>query len=553
MSSITGKQRASRIPLDYYKHPDKLVRWKHWLTWGAAILTVLWIASVFLAGEKSILGQRRFSHGTVAVAHKPIEHDCAACHPGFGLLASKESVDKNCQACHLAAPMDIHHKDQKPEMTPNCGRCHSDHHGLDFALTRTADRDCVVCHKDLAASTTKSPLDYAAKVTSFTGDHPEFKLLREQGKDPGHLKFNHKYHMTEGIVLAQGGKPFTVGDIVSGEHRARFANGRKNTEAVKLECANCHETEPKNERQEPPKPNPALADSDRKAWEADVREYYQKKEAARGRIPKSESEEQELLPPRKTGKYMKPIKYDNHCAGCHPLNFDPKIDRPVEHGLPLEGKGSLKNRLEEIYQAEYEKSPNLLLTRSPSLLPLPGKRQDIEKPDRDDLISEKVEQAMRALLAGKRACGECHTDRDGNDLTVATTAIAKPDLPEIWFKHARFDHAAHTNDPRNIDCVVCHKDAYPSTEKDLLDAYASPRKGAEQVMIEGIENCKQCHSSSPKPEFADRGLQGKQDCTECHSYHHGDPKAAAARGHGGGFHARRTRGLEELFGQRFAR
>src|SRR6266542_78811 len=206
MSSITGKQRASRIPLDYYKHPDKLVRWKRWLTWGACALTVIWIGTFLVAGDKSILGERRFSHGAGAVAHKPIEHDCAACHPSFGLLAGKESVDKKCQECHLAAPMDVHHKDQRPDMTPNCGRCHSDHHGLDFALTRTTDRDCVVCHKDLPASTEKKKLDYMAKITSFDGDHPEFKLLRENEQDPGHLKFNHKYHMTEGIVLAQGGK-----------------------------------------------------------------------------------------------------------------------------------------------------------------------------------------------------------------------------------------------------------------------------------------------------------------------------------------------------------
>jgi len=549
MSSITGKQRASRIPLDYYKHPDKLVRWKHWLAWGACALTVIWIGTVLIAGNKSILGERRFSHGAVAVAHKPIEHDCAACHPSFGLLADKKSVDKKCQECHLQPEMDVHHIDQKAEMTPNCGRCHSDHHGLDFALTRTTDRDCVVCHKDLPASTEKKKLDYMAKVTSFTGDHPEFKLLREQEKDPGRLKFNHKYHMTVGIVLAEGGTPFKVGDIVSGEQRSRFANGRKNTEAVKLECANCHETET---RSEPPKPDPALADSNRQAWEAEVRKYYQDKEAARGRIPESESKEQELLPPRKTGKYMKPIKYDTHCAGCHPLTFDAKIDRPVEHGLPLE---ATRKKLEGIYEAEFKKNPALLAAgpEPEPFLSLPGKRRDTEEPD-GRLIRAKTDQAMRSLLAGKRACGECHTDRDGNDLTPASTAIAKPDLPEIWFKHARFDHAAH--DTRGIDCIVCHKDAYASNEKDLLEAYASPRKGAEKVLIEGIDNCKQCHSSSPKPEFADRGWQGKQDCTECHSYHHGDPKAPkppTARGPGGRFHAQRTRRLEDLFGQPFAR
>src|SRR5437763_5176793 len=175
------------------------------------------MSSQFLFGDKGLLGQRRFSHGAVAVAHKPIENDCAACHADFGLTASKESVDAKCQTCHLEAPQDVHHKSQKTEMTPNCGRCHSDHHGLDFNLVRTSDRDCIVCHKDLPASTDKSQLDYAAKISSFSEDHPEFKLLHDKEPDPGKLKFNHKYHMTEGIVLAKGGQGLKVGDILSSE------------------------------------------------------------------------------------------------------------------------------------------------------------------------------------------------------------------------------------------------------------------------------------------------------------------------------------------------
>jgi microcin C transport system permease protein len=34
--------------------------------------------------------------------------------------------------------------------------------------------------------------------------------------DPSKIKFNHKYHMTEGIVLTQGGKPFTLQDMADG-------------------------------------------------------------------------------------------------------------------------------------------------------------------------------------------------------------------------------------------------------------------------------------------------------------------------------------------------
>src|SRR5882724_8396552 len=109
MPITEGKQRASRIPLDYYKHPDPLVRWKRLLAWGLAALSLVWISSAFLFGDKGLLGQRRFSHGAVAVAHKPIENDCAACHPGFGLFADKKTIDDNCRTCHLQTPRDVHH------------------------------------------------------------------------------------------------------------------------------------------------------------------------------------------------------------------------------------------------------------------------------------------------------------------------------------------------------------------------------------------------------------------------------------------------------------
>jgi len=204
-----------------------------------------------------------------------------------------------------------------------------------------------------------------------------------------------------------------------------------------------------------------------------------------------------------------------------------------------------------MYEEAYDKG-KLTNTQSTAFLSLPGKQGDAEAPDREKLVDRKVEAGLRALLAGKRACGECHTDKEGNNLSVASTSIAKSDVPDIWFTHARFDHDKHTAEPRNIDCKVCHKAAYPSGEKHLLEAYGSPRKGAEKVMIEGIENCKQCHSSSPKPEFADRGLQARQDCTECHGYHHGKSGkegATTSRRPSGGFHAHQTKRLEELLGQ----
>ena len=217
---MNAKEIVSRIPLDYYKHPDRMVRTKRLLTWGAGILTVLWIGSVFVpAGERAVIGDRRFSHGPVANVHQPIDAECAACHVNFALFASGKPFkgDQKCQQCHYEGDLATHHGSQKESMTPNCGSCHSDHHGRDWNLNRVADRDCTTCHKDLKDSMTEGDPHYDNKVTSFADQHPEFRDLKTG--DPGKLKFNHKYHMTPGIVLAPGGKPFTLADLPAGAAR----------------------------------------------------------------------------------------------------------------------------------------------------------------------------------------------------------------------------------------------------------------------------------------------------------------------------------------------
>ncbi len=518
--STTGKQKASRIPLDYYKKPDGVVRWKKLLTYGAGIATAVWIGSLFLFGGTK-LGQARFSHGPVAAAHQPIADDCAACHVDFALLASKQTMDSKCQTCHLQPPMDVHHVGQKASLTPNCGTCHTDHKGELFNLTRAADKYCTVCHEDLDKSMEdgfrrqelwKDGIPRENTITAFAKDHPEFHVLKkvEKGKeaDPGKLKFNHKYHLTPGIVLTPGGTPFRVGDIEVA-FREKYRLGRKDGDPVQLECASCHG--PSAPRDMPGKIDRPDPNTDRAGWEAAVRQYFEDRFAAR--MPRLETGE--LQPPRRNGAYMAKIQYQEHCAGCHPLTVDPRLDQPVEHGLQPD---EVRAALTKVYKREFEKNDQLLASRPSSFVPLPGKQFTADRPDAG-LIDRKVEQAMRELMVGKRACGECHFDEKGGEVSVATQRIAPPNVPEIWFTHARFNHVAHTD--RGIGCKECHPGAYPSGDKDLLAAYALPRKGAEKVMIEGIDYCRKCHAPEPAKEFLDRGLEAKHDCTECHSYHHG--------------------------------
>ena len=530
MAYITGKQRASRIPLDYYKHPDRMVRTKRVLTWGAGLLTVVWIGTAFIpAGPNSPLGEKRFSHGPVATPHQAIDADCAACHVNFAVFASGKPFkgDQKCQQCHYEGTLAAHHQ-QKVDMTPNCGKCHSDHHGRDWNLNRVADRDCTNCHKDLKESVEggRTPPEGTNVATSFAEQHPEFRDLKKG--DPGKLKFNHKYHMTPGIVLTSGGEPFRVSNMRPGPQRDEILRSQKEGDPVKLECASCHKPESRDEVDKGDWPLPT---EDRAGWENAVQKYYRTKLERRG------SAGSNLLPPRKPGAYMAPIHYENHCASCHPLSFDPDFkQQQAPHRLQPD---KLKAYLTKFYK---ENEKNLSGSSRPAaFLPLPGKRSGGLA---GGLVGERTEMALRALLEGRRACGECHLAKDDSAVTLYTKEIARPNIPEIWLEHARFDHSAHTS--RGISCIVCHKEAYPNrdaarNEQEVLASSAQLRQGAEAVMIGGLKECRQCHSPKPEPKFADAGLQAKNDCTECHTYHNGPAGLGSAAG---AFHNRSRRELE---------
>lgn len=514
-SYISGKQRASRIPLDYYKHPDPLVRRKRLLTLVAGVVSVAWIFSLLpFAESRGPLGMSRFSHGSVASAHASFESDCSACHVNFGLFASKHSSDQKCQNCHLAGDLATHHASQKVDLTPNCGTCHSDHHGREFSLTRIGDTGCTDCHKDLSASMDGSPHGFANVVTSFATEHPGFRDL-DKG-DPGKLKFNHKYHMTPGIVLAEGGKAFTLGDIPA-DLRGRYVNAQANKNAnapVVLQCGACHAPAGGDELA---RPGSANADDARSREE--VQTYFKKKQELRPPMKGGHGR----MPPSKPGAYMAPVDYNTHCAACHPLTFARGLG-PAEH---YKQPDELRAYLRGVYKEEYKTRPETLTQRPASFFPLPGKGATTTGPAKPgpEVVEEKVEQAMRLLLEGKRACGECHVAQDGSAISLLTKAIAKPNIPRVWMEHARFDHNAHSL--RGIDCKQCHPDAYDTGDKDRLAAYSLPRKGAEKVMIAGIDNCRQCHVPSPAERFAEAGLKGRSDCTECHVYHQGKVEGVA--------------------------
>jgi Cytochrome c7 and related cytochrome c len=122
------------------------------------------------------------------------------------------------------------------------------------------------------------------------------------------------------------------------------------------------------------------------------------------------------------------------------------------------------------------------------------------------LYRDRLSQAEKVLFRGRQTCGECHF-YESKPGQVVPTRIMPTSVPEVWFQHARFDHAAH----RAVSCRDCHPQAYSD---------AAPSAKAT-VMLPGRDVCLACHAPSIASKDGVRG-GARFDCVECHRFHNGD-------------------------------
>jgi Cytochrome c7 and related cytochrome c len=216
--------------------------------------------------------------------------------------------------------------------------------------------------------------------------------------------------------------------------------------------------------------------------------------------------------PDRDRRSMQPIRYDQHCARCHPLvirlDGPPPVQpgpaeaaeryraQPVPHRSPEVVRAALRERLTELVRG----SPDIVEIGPPSSGPLfPRKPPDAAPPkDERTWIDRQLRQGERILFDGAGGCRYCHT--------VKAPAGSRPfpnDLPEfeptripqLWFKHSVFNHDSH----RSWRCTECHPAATSRLTSDVL----LPR----------IDTCRQCHN--PR-------AGARSDCIHCHHYHDRD-------------------------------
>lgn len=439
-------------------------------------------------------------------SHEYFAGDCSKCHTAAFIPVK----DAACKECHKDVKRHTK-KDESKIHEPECSDCHKEHQGP-AGVIYEAQGLCLDCHEDIKKL---SPNSEVVNVKGgFPEKHPDFRIsiplvslmdgtekivrvsMEKDAKlvDGSGLFFSHKSHLKpEGIK-----KPDSE------------------DKPVVMKCADCHTPEP-------------------------------------------------------GGKLMSPIRFEQHCHSCHKLTFDTFAPtREVPHGQPEEVLAILRSYHSD-YVLECRKN---LLDQAPSVNPEAGARirpgaeeesaggtspaedcaaprldaggrqrpgAGCEDPDGDynaksplpdmpvpelpeelkdvcknksahfqpetlaqtqDWIEQSAEVMRKNMLFNYRACGQCHDRKPDNG------DIVPPKLAKSWLPKARFDHSRH----KPLKCSQCHE--------------AEKSKSSRDVLIKGIDTCRECHS--------DAGGEGKtrSTCISCHGYHVAEDIADAK--HGGG-------------------
>jgi hypothetical protein len=124
----------------------------------------------------------------------------AALHAEPGILDLKKlasataaavtAIDEACVKCHATKTF---HQPDAPMIS--CTFCHAEHQGP--VIAATTDANCSFCHGD-AARMAAAPAGnrMMTVIHHFGEDHPQFRFIMENLRDPDTLKFNHALHLT---------------------------------------------------------------------------------------------------------------------------------------------------------------------------------------------------------------------------------------------------------------------------------------------------------------------------------------------------------------------
>ncbi|MGE0682392.1 MAG: cytochrome c3 family protein [Candidatus Binatia bacterium] len=371
---------------------------------------------------------------SVSTAHALFGQQCELCHEKY-----QGAPDKRCLTCHFEPP-----HNELQAFTPPCRSCHQEHQGKE-KLAQVRNESCVECHAQLP---TKGDVAsrFAAKVTDFVQDHPEFAVSVGQGTRPDRVRLNttnarkadrttlifpHEKHLLAPCSQNSQDKQSEA----SADSTPCLKVPKESKQSEKLTCKNCHS-------------------------------------------------------PDADGEFMKPVSYESHCKECHALTFGVP-EQVAPHGDPETVRGFLlltfSQRRETPPPAAPSERPRRLTRPVPSVSPInpsPG-------------ATESMMRAERFLYdtGSKAGCRKCHGVARGQG---PLPQIVKTAILIDWLPHARFAHKAH----RMLGCDSCHSDAFNSKKTaDILlpgiqmcrECHRGQQEQDVQRQLTASTDCVECH------------------------------------------------------------
>lgn len=483
----TGKQRAQRIQLDYFRRTDGLRRIR-----SITIILATLAASAYGVFALTKGGSSQISTGIISKAHHRYEHDCAACHgTQWGQGISNDAwhpwpenrvsfVEKSCQACH---PVADHFRSllRNPELDRDCTICHHEHLGREYQPKQVADRTCTHCHADLQKAAIGGLSTARTRVVAFTKElHGDFSSLQH---DTGRVLFDHAQHMRPGQVEPGqlGAFEFSMLDE-RWQSKYQQVEMMKGNPLVQLRCEDCHES------------------------------YAAARFAS------------ESAHAREHAVGFQPVTFNAHCSACHALNFEGRGRQqlPLPHAAPW--------------------------TEVDTLLQAKVSRTSVDKVLPDSEASAQELQKAKDLV--RQRCLKCHTEADIVD-PARQNAEHQPFIPRHWLKHGFFNHAAHVRIDCQYCHPGTAAEESPISDAPQQSAHPPTDQQTVMIRgIESCTGCHRSSQdpvsasqrvSSPDQQKADTastddlalekflGTQPRSaaaDCQSCHRYHWSPSEAA---------------------------
>lgn len=294
MRRYTAKARAKRLEPQYFKRLHPFRRWKLILSIAAPVLAAAWVVAATVRGD-----QRLYTSGPVSTAHAMFGLRCGECHRPRGPAGAPAAAaggfwlrveNGACLTCHDGPP---HQAAQRFE--PACHTCHVEHQGR-VVLAAVGDRHCTQCH---AALETRdgSPPRFERRIRDWHSSHPEFAITVVDRGQPQRVRLD-AGPVDRAQIALNHDKHLRPGLRGLEDVRARTGlTGLVETrQGLQLGCTYCHR-------------------------------------------------------PDERRAYMAPVTFAEHCAVCHPLDFDARLaGTVVPHDRPPIVRAFLRDLFTTVFE-----------------------------------------------------------------------------------------------------------------------------------------------------------------------------------------------------------